>query len=131
MKPIIKELIKEMIIYAPDKLSLEDCNYILKADEAMGGFSELGPYLRLIKRWMDPFYDSAYKTNIKELSLITDGVDNEYVYKKYIQIFEYLPEIKEFLVLNEGSITYNPDLTEDELLEMREYVFDNTKRRGE
>ncbi len=131
MKTTTKELIQEIIDYLPGAKSSRTFNYLSNADQVMGGYSELGPYLRDIKMWMDPFYDSILETNIDELQLIEEGYDNGYIYNKYIQIFEYIPEIADLLSLNEETITYNSELSQSEIDEIRTYFLEQTKRRGE
>ena len=128
MKPIIKKIVQEMLDYVEQVEFKETDLYIKRADEKMGGFPGVGSRISEITRWMDPYYGKILKFNIQELNLYLEGTDNEYVYNEFVKLFNIVPELNEFLMLKESTIVYSESLSEDEISEIRQYVFDNTER---
>lgn len=45
--------------------------------------------------------------------------------KEYKDFFRYCPELQEIFTLHEGKITYNENLTEEEIEEVKQYINEN------
>lgn len=125
MKPIIKKIIDEMIAYTDLKELTSESEFIVKAHNQMGGYPDLMPYVGEIVNWMDSNNDEFDDVDIRKLNLFEEGIDNEYVYNRYVGLFKWVPELTQLFVLNDQDITYNESFSDNDIFEMRQYVADN------
>lgn len=119
MKPIIKELLVELITY---KKTFQPNLYLNDADKKIE-FAELSMLITRILTWnklvaIDKVPIATEET--PEFMLIND-VD----YKMYSNLFEICQELKEVFTLEQDKIKFNADLTTEEKEEIRQFINDN------
>ncbi len=119
MKPIIKELIDEMIAF---KKTMQVSKYFILADKKQE-LSELSVIIERLLVWQKLIFKDLIpdkKQHTAEYMLI-DDVD----YKMYSKLFENCPELKEIFILEQDRVKFNENLTVEEKEEIRQFINEN------
>lgn len=127
MKAKHKALLLEMINISDNKEI--DTNYLDKAMDKMGGFSESISQINTILRWLNTPLAIIHDYDLKRLSIYEEGLDNDYFIGKMKELFQYCPELEEVFILEEKHIIFNKNLSEAEIQEMRVFVEENLEKK--
>ncbi|WP_417558507.1 hypothetical protein [Mesoflavibacter zeaxanthinifaciens] len=118
MKQKVKELIDELIDYRKNRKPIK---YLNVAYNGMGD-KEFVQLIGFIFQWQK---ESAL--NIGEWKDIQQFPLEEVLFPRYTQFFKECPELKEVWKLNKENISWADDITEEEKLEIRDYIHTNYK----
>lgn len=127
MKSIVKELLLEIIQLTERKKT--NTNHFKNAIEKMGGLSEIISQISLIKNWMHPLWVKVNNHDLHKLHIYTKDIDNDYYIGKVKDLFQFCPELNEVFFLEDRYISFNKNLSIQNIEELRTFVENNTEKK--
>lgn len=117
MKPIIKEILDELINYVEDDFKMPE-KHFKKVTDNMNTRDYAFPFLN-IANWMRSI----------ELNLLDEdenskifSINNDYQLDNWKNIYKYASILNEILIKDEEKLLWNPELTQENIKEITKYV---------
>ncbi|SEC37203.1 hypothetical protein SAMN04489761_2807 [Tenacibaculum sp. MAR_2009_124] len=131
MKTEVTKLLKEMLRYLKTRKNLSDKGYLKKAHDEIDGSSGVFSLVVKLANWLDPIELSLSDGDSKELKLRgNEGLDYGSSIKDMEAFFRNCPELNLVFRLEKEVVYFSPDLSEDEQIEIREFVKENRERNA-
>ncbi|WP_299883596.1 hypothetical protein [uncultured Lacinutrix sp.] len=118
----MKEIIKEIVEY---KKTIKPIKDLIEVEKNIG-YEELSNLIGWLLHWQKAIHnpniswpDEDYKNE--------EYILNDVLIKDYPDFFKHCPELSEVFSLKKDRITYNENLTEEEKIEIREYIDEHHK----
>ena len=126
MKPIIKQLLSEMIYFRLNRKCYETDTYVKVAYENLSN-EILFTRIRNLLSWLDLKMQTPME-NLEKYFIYEDFMEYEdftEVYAEFKSLFEHISVFNELFVLKEEHIEFNSSLAKSEIVEIYDYVKEN------
>ena len=119
-----------MIAYLKTRQNVNESNYLKNAHELMQEDNGIYHLIARLINWLDPIFLTLPDIDSKKIELRgNEGIDYDTFINKMKKLFKNCPELKEVFELKNETIYFNSKLTEDEKVEIRNFVDKHRERK--
>ncbi|MCT4664209.1 MAG: hypothetical protein N4A45_03120 [Flavobacteriales bacterium] len=125
MKPVIKQLLSDMIYFDDKRECSETDKYIKNAYDNLG-YEITFTRIRNLLSWLNP---KILTDDVEKYLIYEDFMEPEIfmeVYAEFKSLLDHIPVFKELFQLKEKHIEFNSSLTKDDIQEIKTYVGENS-----